>query len=151
MDRFKFEYIRKRRKRFLAVFFALIIFGTVLFMFSSNIDFSEKEPADEAVEGGVTELYRKIVSEEMESEDFVSRNVLYEPVSVNYRIDGNQLSVLSKIKLKGKFIEEPLFEIKKHGSMIISHSFSSKNGNIDCKGVMEEGSPHFFIYYCSEY
>ncbi len=149
MDRFKFEYIRKRRKRFLAAFFALIVFGTVLFMLSSNIEFGKEDDAVEAVEGGVTELYRKMVSEEMESEEYVSRNILPEPVSVNYRIEGNRLSVHSKIKLRGNFIEEPFFEIKEHGNMIFSERFFSKNGNIHCKGVMEKGAAQFFIYYCS--
>jgi len=151
MDVGKFEYIKSRRRKFMVLFFTVLIFGTVLFAFSRHAKIDNTVVAQQEVEEGkVSKLYRRIVADEMEAIEVVSRNILSEPVAVNYKLDGERLAVLTRINLKGEQIKSPVFDIKKRGGYIYSGNFSSEDGQTHCKGVMEEGSDKFFVYYCSK-
>lgn len=147
-DNDKFEYIKNRRRKFLTAFFLIVFFGILLFSFSRYMNREKK--INETEEGGVTELYRNIVAEEMEAMEAVSKNILDEPFLAKYRIEEDRLTLLSNINLRGKVIKKPVFKIKKHGKYYFSDSFASEELKAHCKGVMEEGFDKFFIYYCSE-
>jgi hypothetical protein len=155
MDVGKFEYIRSRRKKLFSLIAAVVVFGGILFLFSRHSGIHKPTDVseilqDSAEEGGVSELYRKIVADEIEAMETVSRNILSDPVFVNYRKKENVLTVVSRINIRGSALNSPVFYLKKHGTMYFSEKFTSKDGNTHCKGVMEEGSDKFFVYYCSK-
>ncbi len=151
MDKLKLEYIRGKRKKLFMAFAVTAFFGLILFAVSKYNEYEEDLDNVESVdEGGITELYRKMVGEEIEAAEAVSKNVLDEPVNVRYRIENDKLFVMSGFYLSGEKIVSPSFRLKKHGHIIFSESFESENEGIHCKGVMEEGSDRFFIYYCSK-
>jgi hypothetical protein len=128
----------------------VIIFGSILFLFSRHAKFEQKVETEEEEASTMNELYRKIITEEMDAMEAASKNILDEPLFVDYRLSDDTLKVVTNLKLKGKKIVNPVFEIKTHGRTVFSKSFSSDTEGVHCKGVMEEGSLKFFIYYCSE-
>jgi hypothetical protein len=154
MDIGKFEYIKSRRKKLLYLLSAIAVFGIVLFFSSRHSGIRKTDDAatilqDSVEEGGVSGLYRKIVADEIEAMETVSRNILADPVFVSYRKKDSVLTVVSRINLRGSALDSPVFYLKKHGTMYFSEKFTSGDGNTHCKGVMEEGSDRFFVYYCS--
>ena len=86
MDNIKFEYIRSRRKRFTAIFLLVIIFGSILFLFSRHAKFQQKVETEEEETSTMNELYRKIITEEMDAMEAASKNILDEPLFVDYRL-----------------------------------------------------------------
>ena len=80
----------------------------------------------------------------------LKKNILSKPVAVKFKIVNNRLVVLDELKVSGKKLISPSFEIETSKRWIKSISFSSGKNLFNCKGIMQKGGKRFFVYFCED-
>ena len=159
----KNEYLAGRRKHFLWVTFALVLFGAILYFASIISDYAEKndiENFDEAQDYFVEILKKDFAifpedgAPEEEKHDTQkeekSANLLKVPLLLNCSVEDGKALVKEPFEVAGNKVTDAVFELASHGNTLYSMDFSSKENKVFCRGTMKEGEKKIFVYYCEK-
>ena len=159
----KSEYLAGRRKHFLWVTLALVLFGAILYFASVAGDYAEKndiENFDEAKDYFLTILKKDfaifpegdVPVEERHSvqKDERSANLLKVPLLLNCSVEDGKAFVKEPFEVARNKVTNAVFELSNHGNTLYSLNFSSKENAVYCKGTMKEGQQKIFVYYCEK-
>lgn len=159
----KKEYLAGRRKHFLWVTLALVLFGAILYFASVAGDYAEKndiENFDEAQDYFVEILKKDFAifpedgAPEEEKRDTQkeekSTNLLKVPLLLNCSVEDGKALVKEPFEVDKNKVSEAVFELTSHGNTLYSLDFSSKENTVYCKGTLKEGQQKIFVYYCEK-
>lgn len=150
LEKDKMQYILEKRKKLIFSLILVTVFGSVLYIL--GIIHKQDENKEESASGGLFDIAKKLENEVSASAEkkITSENLLKAPVSLLYSIENDKIKLKETFRINKNLITDGVFTFDTHGNIIYSTGFISKDGSVNCKGVMKTGNDRFFIYFCTE-
>ena len=157
------EYLSGRRRHFLWVAFALVLFGAILYFASIFSDYAEKNDIEslDDVKANVVKILKNdfaIFSENESAGDEKNyaakedkaKNILKAPLILSCSVEDGRAIVKESFEVAKNKVTNAVFELANHGKTLYSTGFSSKENAVSCRGTLKEGQQKIFVYYCEK-